>query len=189
MRNPEYDMTSHNGDFQNMRIDSRKRSKESGFTLIELLTVILTIGILAATSVQSHGVLRQRVYDTAAEDMIRNAKTALEAGKGNFEHLDNAWLWVDSDSKGRLSGWGPDGALSGRDIVPGLVVNEDTRISVNYSTWCNAANIASWGCRPTDLCCVSESIMARHCKGRSVYDHVIWNNGYVMELKWDNWGC
>ncbi len=83
-----------------------KRKNESGFTLIELLVAISIIGILAATTVNSMGVIRQLAYDKIADDMLHNTEVALTAGLTDVDRA-NDWYFAWTDNNGDLQGFAP----------------------------------------------------------------------------------
>ena len=57
---------------------TRLTKNEAGFTLIELLIVMGTIGALAAISVQSWSVYKQRAFNTTAQADLKNGLISLE---------------------------------------------------------------------------------------------------------------
>ncbi len=158
------------------------RAQERGFTLIELLVVISIIGILSATSVMSMGVIRQRAYNQIAGDILHNTEIAMNAGTVELQEEAGTWFWAWSDASGNLNGW------RANEFLPGLKVDPNTRVSVNYSSWCDEVNSQPW-CTPGTRCCVRSWVMAYHCKAEKVKARMTWNNGEVDDWEWNNWGC
>jgi len=153
----------------------RRKGLERGFTLIELLVVIAILSILTGISIQNYSSYRQKIYDSAADHLIHNAQIALEAGKTNIDDLGVDWFWAQSDNMGVVSGW------RAGEFLPGMKVERDARIWVQYDGWCENADAGDW--------CQMHVIEARHCKGKITKQWTQWSSGEVWELEWQNWGC
>lgn len=160
-----------------------KKHNELGFTLVELLVTMSIIGILSGISIQSWNVYRDKAYNIAADELLHNARVALHAGRGNTDELATDFYWASSDSSGQFT--------AGDDVnifAPGISVEPDTRLVVWFNGFCEAA-MSSGACPINADCCIMESMMAWHCKGSTVKQHLVWNSGTVSDFEMVSWGC
>jgi prepilin-type N-terminal cleavage/methylation domain-containing protein len=162
-----------------------KKQRESGFTLIELMTVSSIILILAKLSIANYESIKQTVYEKSLDSTLHDAKTAIEAGKGNFTESNMNWLslWTDGDGNMHAFAGGPDGGgeVPAGQIVPGINVGHDTRLNLFVSSWCEETTL-DW-CGPGDPCCVVESIQAQQCKAHLLKRQMRWKNGEIWEFE------
>ena len=117
-----------------------------GFTLIEMLLVVAIIMILAGLSVTAFTLYREQAYARMGEQLLSNARTALEAGKQDEEDFPSALMRVDVTAAGAL----PVGV--GKQLFPGLVLPNDLHFFATHNPTCAAD------------ACLQDYIEARSCK-------------------------
>jgi prepilin-type N-terminal cleavage/methylation domain-containing protein len=121
------------------------KNAQKGFTLIELLTVIGTLGLLLAISLQSFGEYKKQAYYTVAGQTLRDARIAYAAAESDADaSLPSITTLINA--QGMLSG--PEAT-----VLPGLLLPNNIALNLSHNPACNGG-----GC---DLI----SISVAHCKG------------------------
>lgn len=123
----------------------------SGFTLIELLVAIALIGVLSFLGFSSFWTYRSTAALSVAQQTLRNARTALEAGV-NSDTLPPA---VDHTQTSQ----GPITDAAMREYLPGMQVPKNVSLYASYDPTCD------------DDSCESDRLEVRHCLGKS---YVTW---------------
>jgi prepilin-type N-terminal cleavage/methylation domain-containing protein len=141
-----------------------KRNKQSGFTLIELLTVVSTLLVLAALSLQTFGEYKAKAGYSVALRTFRDARGALEAA---FTQPDA--IFNDVSVSQRAPGPLTDG--DARQLLSAFRLPSNVRFSVDYTQSC------------IDSSCVQAHFETKHCLGK---EYVSWTRfGDGLELTQD----
>lgn len=122
-----------------------RRFDSQGFTLIELLVTIAILMILSGIALTGYTVYKDQAYGRIAEQMMNQARTALEAGKQDSERFPDELMEVDQNSSGVVTG-------DNQILLPGLVLPEHFRVYVTHDPTC------------ADDSCLEDYILTRHCK-------------------------
>jgi len=122
------------------------RPSESGFTLVELLVTIAILMILSAIALTGFSVYKDQAYQKIAEQIMNQARTALEAGKQDTEASGGEAIEVDQNASGLIT------VEHGQTLMPGLVLPEHFRLYALHDPSCS------------EDACMEDYILARHCK-------------------------
>ena len=128
-----------------MRSSAQQLRNESGFTLVELLVTTAILVILCGIAFTGFSVYRAQAYERSSEQMMQQARTALEAGKQDSESFPAELMTVDQNSSGPLLD--PTAQM----LMPGLVLPEHFRVYATHDPTC------------TDAACMEDYIITRPC--------------------------
>ena len=156
-----------------MRIHSS--SEQGGFTLLELLMSLVIIGILATLFTIAAGIYRSKAYYAISEQMLQQAKVALEAGMAETEGAPSSFMSIWQNTPGPITDFYTE------NVALGFVNPDNAVIYIDHLDTCS-----------TDWCLVNW-IRARHCDSN---EYVYWYrfyNGVEMTYRHVNadamWGC
>ncbi|MFN8390220.1 MAG: type II secretion system protein [Bdellovibrionota bacterium] len=120
-------------------------ARQGGFTLVELLVTTAIIVILTGIAFTGFTVYKESAYMRISEQLMHQARTALEAGKQDNEGAGTELVTVDQNTAGPLSD------PVAQALMPGLVLTPHVRIYATYDPTCS------------DATCMQDYIMTRHC--------------------------
>jgi prepilin-type N-terminal cleavage/methylation domain-containing protein len=135
---------------------TRKAVAQSGFTLIELLITIATIMVLSGIALTGFTVYKEQAYIRMEEQMMQQARTALEAGKQDSESFPDEAIIVDQRTPG------PMADDSGKQLLPGLTLPPEFRVYAKHDPTCS------------DSGCMEDYLITRSCHTHKkvVYFHM-----------------
>ena len=156
---------------------------ERGMTIVEVLVTMATVAILTGLSFTSFDVYKESARSAISDQQRRNVLTAIEGGQVDASALgtsDFFWAWTLED-----------GSFIGHrvnEFIPGLVVTENTRVWVEYDSFCDHAIWASV-CAGAP-CCLRNYSETWHCDGDTVKAWAAWNDGTNLLFEFqNNFGC
>lgn len=158
----------------NKRMKKNRRSSfnsQRGFTIVELITASLTLGVLAAVSIQNFsGIKDQALYSVVTQTMA-NANKATAAALADTE-LEFPDINYTQNTQGLLSD------ADAKAILPGFTLSQNVKIYLSYDSTCE------------DDSCSALAITVRHCGGKQFATYSV--NGYGEEVLVDRmpgYGC
>ena len=123
-----------------------REQPSGGFTLVELLVVVSILLILGSLSLSAFSLYKEQARVRSSEELMRNARLALEAGKGDNESFPAAMIIVDQNAPGVIAD------ATGKALMPGLVLPDHFRLFATHDPTCAAD------------ACMEDFIQARHCQ-------------------------
>jgi len=121
-------------------------NEATGFTLVELLVTVAILLILGALALTGFEVYKEQAYVRVSEELMGNARTALEAGKQDSETFPSGMMTVDQNAAG------PMADATGQLLFPGLVLPKNFRVFATHDPSCAVDS------------CLEDFIQTRHCK-------------------------
>lgn len=144
---------------------SGNMKRSEGFTLIEMLMVIAVIGVLAGISLQTFAVYRENAFYASSEEILRNARTALDIGRTNEESFPARVLFTQAFTGGSVTN--NDAAM----IAPGLNNNNNSYVYVYHNPTC----ASPW--------CLTDYITSRHCRAEEYTYWYRYANGFAAQVE------
>mgnify|MGYP002382002910 CR=1 FL=1 len=135
---------------------------QKGFTLVELMTVIVTVGVLAAISMQTFREYRAKAAYGVAIAALRDARTGAEAGLVPDGTL-NSVSWTQTTA----------GAISNADakqLLTGFQMPRNAKLDVEYNPGC------------FDASCEILFLQTRHCAANEYANYTRYGDGVELFL-------